>query len=161
VTCLKPGQGVGGAASLLVTLPVRRSTFCYRRPAGAAVTSGNLGAVSTNRPVRQRTRPLPRGTSLYTPGASPARQAAERRSARPLIYLHQLPTWVAPLVLVGLLIAGLAVKGPAGAVALCCVAVVLGWLASVSWPRLQLAGRAGRVLAVAAMLALAAYQATR
>jgi Family of unknown function (DUF6703) len=117
--------------------------------------------VTSNRPVRQRTRPLPRGTSLYTPGASPARRTAERRSARPLIYLHQLPTWVAPLVLVALLIAGLAVKGPVGAVALCGVAVVLGWLASVSWPRLRLAGRAGRVLAVGVMLAVAAYQVTR
>ena len=117
--------------------------------------------MTTNRPARQRVRPLPRGTSLYTPGASPARQAAERRSARSLIYLHQLPAWVAPLVLVALLITGLAFHGPAGAAALCGVALVLGWLAALSWPRLQLAGRAGRVLAVAVMLALAAYQATR
>jgi hypothetical protein len=117
--------------------------------------------VTTNRPTRQRGRPLPRGNSLYTPGASTARQAAERRSARPLVYLHQLPAWVAPLILVALLIAGLAVHGPVGAVALCGVAAVLGWLAVVSWPRLQLAGRAGRVLAVAVMLALAAYQASR
>lgn len=117
--------------------------------------------MTTNRPARQRARPLPRGTSLYTPGASAARQATERRSARALVYLHQLPTWVAPLVLVALLIAGLAVHGPVGAVALCGVAVVLGWLATVSWPRLQLAGRLGRVLAVGVMLALAAYQATR
>lgn len=118
--------------------------------------------MTTNRPARQqRVRPLPRGTSLYTPGASPARQAAERRSARTLIYLHQLPAWVAPLVLVALLIAGLAARGPAGAVALCGVALVLGWLAAISWPRLQPAGRTGRVLAVTVMLALAAYQATR
>jgi hypothetical protein len=117
--------------------------------------------VTTNRPARQRVKPLPRGTSLYTPGASPVRQAAERRSARPLIYLHQLPAWVAPLVLAALLIAGLAVRGPAGAVALCGVALVLGWLAALSWPRLQLSGRAGRVLAVAVVLAMAGYQATR
>ena len=117
--------------------------------------------MSTNRPARQRVRPLPRGTSLYTPGASPGRQAAEQRSARPLIYLHQLPAWVAPLLLVALLIAGLAVRGPVGGVALCGVAVVLGWLATISWPRLQLAGRLGRVLAVAVVLALAVYQAMR
>jgi len=127
--------------------------------------------VTTNRPTgqtrprqtrsRQRVRPLPQGTSLFTPGASPARQATERRSARTLIYLHQLPRWIAPVLLVVFLIAGLAVRGPAGAVALCLVAAVLAWLAALSWPRLPAGGRMGRVLAVALMLALAGYQATR
>ena len=110
---------------------------------------------------RQRARPLPQGTSLYTPGASATRQATERRSAKLLIFLHQLPTWVAPLVLVVFLIAGLAVRGPAGAVALCVVAAVLAWLAALSWPRLPSAGRFGRIAAVAAMLAIAGYQASR
>jgi hypothetical protein len=104
---------------------------------------------------------VPKGTSLYTPDASPARQTAERRSARPLLYLHQLPAWVPPLVLVVFLIAGLAVRGPAGAVALCIVAAVLAWLAAMSWPRLSSGGRLGRVVAVAAMLAIAGYQASR
>jgi hypothetical protein len=106
-------------------------------------------------------KPLPKGTSLYTPGASPARQTAERRSARTLLYLHQLPTWVPPLVLVVFLIVGLAARGPVGAAALCVVAAVLGWLAALSWPRLSSAGRFSRILAVAAMLAIAGYQATR
>ena len=106
-------------------------------------------------------RPLPKGNSLYTPGASPARQAAERRSAKPLLYLHQLPTWVAPLVMVALLVAGLAVKGPGGAVALCGVAAVLGWLAAISWPRLSASGRIGRILGIAVVLALAGLQAIR
>jgi hypothetical protein len=115
----------------------------------------------SNRPTRQRVRPLPKGDSLYTPSASPARQAAERRSAKPLLFLHQLPTWVAPLVLVALLITGLAVRGPRGAVALCGVAAVLGWLATLSWPRLSANGRLGRILAIAVVLAVAGYQAAR
>ena len=115
----------------------------------------------SNRPTRQRVKPLPKGDTLYTPGASPVRQAAERRSAKPLLYLHQMPAWIAPLVLVVLLIAGLAIRGPGGAVALCGVAVVLGWLASISWPRLSASGRLGRILAVALMLAVAGYQAGR
>jgi hypothetical protein len=98
---------------------------------------------------------------MYTPGASPARQTTERRSARALIYLHQMPRAAAPLLLVAFLIAGLALRGPVGAVALCLVAAVLAWLAAVSWPRLTAGGRAGRVLAVALMLALAGYQASR
>lgn len=130
--------------------------------------------MSTNRPARQRVRPplsggttpraprrLPKGSTLFTPNASPTRQATERYSARTLLFLHQLPTWVAPAVLAVLLVAGLAVKGPGGAVALCALAVVLGWLASVSWPRLTASGRAGRLLAIAVVVGVAAYQATR
>ena len=151
-------------------------TFRGRQRARRLVAGGSLGRigrdnhkgllVTTNRPgrqtrSRQRARPLPTGTNLYTPGASPARQAAERRSARPLVYLYQLPRWVAPLLLVAFLIAGLALHGPAGAVALCVVAAVLAWLGALSWPRLSAGGRMGRVLAVALMLGLAGYQATR
>jgi hypothetical protein len=104
---------------------------------------------------------LPKGSSLFTPNASSARQAIERHSARPLLYLHQLPTWVLPVMLAVLLVAGLAVKGPGGAVALCAVAAVVGWLASVSWPRLTSSGRAGRLLVIAVVVVVAAYQATR
>ncbi|HXW44158.1 MAG TPA: DUF6703 family protein [Streptosporangiaceae bacterium] len=122
--------------------------------------------MSTNRAARQRQRSRPRvrplpGNTLYTPQASPARAAAERRSARPLLFLHQLPAWVAPVVAVVLLIAGLAARGPVGAVCLVGVAAALGWLASMSWPRLSAGGRAGRLVIVAAMLGLAAWQATR
>jgi hypothetical protein len=115
----------------------------------------------SNRPTRQRIRPLPKGDSLYTPDATPARQATERRSAKALLYLHQLPVWVAPLVLVVLLVGGLATRGPGGAVALCGVAVVLGWLAAISWPRLSAGGRLGRILGIAVVLALAGLQASR
>jgi hypothetical protein len=119
--------------------------------------------VTSNRPTRprQRIRPLPPGQSLFTPDATPARAATERRSAKPLVYLHQLPPWVIPILMAGLLVAGLALRGPAGAVALCALAGVLGWLASLSWPRLPAAGRLGRLAAVVALLALAAFQATR
>jgi hypothetical protein len=119
--------------------------------------------VTSNRPTRQRqrTRPLPPGQSLFTPGVSPARAATERRSARILLYLHQLPTWMAPIALAVFLVAGLAVRGPGGAVALCGVAVVLGWLASISWPRLSAGGRLWRLAAVGLVLALAIWQATR
>jgi hypothetical protein len=106
-------------------------------------------------------RPLPPGQRLFTPDASPTRAAAERRSAKPLLYLHQLPPWVVPVLIVGLLVAGLALRGPGGAVALFAVASVLGWLATLSWPRLSAGGRLGRLAAVGLLLALAAFQATR
>jgi hypothetical protein len=117
--------------------------------------------VAANRQYRQRVRPLPRGNALYTPGASATRQTAERRSAKPLLYLHQLPTWVVPAVLAVLLVVGLAVHGAVGAVALSALAAVLGWLAAMSWPRLSPTGKLSRVLAVVVIVGLAAYQASR
>jgi hypothetical protein len=114
----------------------------------------------TGRPQR-KTRPLPRGTSLYTPGASDARRSLERSSARPLVLLHQLPVWVVPLLLAALLIAGLTVPGWIGAAALVLVVAFLGWLAAVSWPRLTPAGRLLRVAAIVCVLAVAGIQAVR
>jgi hypothetical protein len=85
----------------------------------------------------------------------------ERRSAAPLVFLHQLPAWLPPVVLAALLICGLAVRGIIGAVALVGVAAILGWLGLVSWPRLSAAGRAGRVLVLAAIVAVAVIQLLR
>jgi hypothetical protein len=85
----------------------------------------------------------------------------QRRSALPLAYLRHLPAWLVPTVLAALLVAGLAVKGWPGTVALCAVAAFLGWLAFLSWPTLAGRGRLGRVVAIAGLLAVAALQATR
>lgn len=116
--------------------------------------------MSTNRPAGRR-RPLPQGQPLYTPGASRSRQVAEQRSAAPLLLLRQLPAWLLPLILVALLIAGLAVHGVLGALALCGVAIVLGWLALMSWPRLTGRGRLGRTAVIALVLVVAVIQGTR
>jgi hypothetical protein len=91
----------------------------------------------------------------------PTRQSVEQRSAASLLYLRQLPTWVLLVVLVAALVTGLAVRGWIGAVALVVVAAFLGWLALVSWPRLNAAGRLGRAAAIAVLLTAAALQATR
>jgi hypothetical protein len=117
--------------------------------------------VSSNRSRPSRKRPLPRGQALYTPGASPARRSVEQASAKPLALLHQLPAWLPPLVAVALLITGLAVRGAVGAVALCLMAGLLAWLAFVSWPSLSGRGRLGRALAIACVLAVAGWQASR
>jgi uncharacterized protein DUF6703 len=122
---------------------------------------------SSNRRARQRPlprdrqRPLPPGGALYTPGATGARRSVERRSAALLLFLHQLPTWLLPVLLVALLVTGLAVHGLIGAAALCGVAAVLALLAFVSWPQLAARGRLGRVVAIGCVLALAVLQATR
>ena len=92
---------------------------------------------------------------------SSAREELQRRSALPLVYLRHLPAWLPPTVLAALLVAGLALKGWPGAAALCVVAAFLGWLAFLSWPALAARGRLGRALTIAALLAVAALQATR
>ena len=106
----------------------------------------------TGRGRQHRARPLPHGNTLFTPEASPARDSIEQRSAVPLLWMHQLPAWLLPVLAVVLLVTGLAVSGWAGAIALCGLASLLGWLAAVSWPRLSLPGRLLRVVAVAVVL---------
>jgi hypothetical protein len=96
---------------------------------------------------------------LFTPDASPPRQALEHRSATWLLWLHQLPRWLLPVLAAGLLVAGFAVSGLGGAVILCGLAVVLGWLATVSWPRLPAQGRLLRVIVIGAVLAVAVVRA--
>jgi uncharacterized protein DUF6703 len=108
-----------------------------------------------------RARPLPPGDSLYTPGASDARRRVEQSSARPLVWLHQQPVWLPPLVVALLLVVGLAVPGWLGAAAMVLVAAFLGWLAALSWPRLTQGGRLLRLAAVAGVLVVAVIQATR
>jgi len=100
-------------------------------------------------------RPLPHGDTLFTPDASPARASIEQRSAFPLLWLHQLPRWLAPAVAVAALVTGLAVSGWVGAISLVALAAALGWLAAMSWPRLNAKGRALRVIVIALVLTVA------
>ncbi|HEX5292560.1 MAG TPA: DUF6703 family protein [Streptosporangiaceae bacterium] len=122
--------------------------------------------MSTNRQAggnrsRSGRRPLPRGQAMYTPGASPGRRAVERRSAALLVYLHQLPRWVPPVVLAALLIAGLFVHGILGGIALVAVALILVWLAVVSWPSLAPPARVVRAAVIGLVIAAAVVQVTR
>jgi uncharacterized protein DUF6703 len=109
----------------------------------------------------QGRRPRSQGGSLYTPGAGRARQSLERSSARPLVFLHQMPGWLPPVALLALLIVGFAVPGWTGAASLAGVALFLGWLGYVSWPALRVRGRLLRIAAVACVLALAVVQGLR
>jgi hypothetical protein len=112
--------------------------------------------VSSNRSRQARgPRPLPKGDTLFTRDASPSRQAFEYKSATSLLWLHQLPPWLFPVLAACLLIAGLALPGWAGAIVLLCLAAALGWLAALSWPRLTGQGRLLRALIIAALVAVA------
>jgi hypothetical protein len=89
------------------------------------------------------------------------RRSVEQRSAVLLVYLGRLPRWVPMIALAAVMVAGLVVRGPVGAAALCLVAAFVAWLGYLSWPRLAGAGRFGRVVVVALLLALAAFEAAR
>jgi hypothetical protein len=71
------------------------------------------------------------------------------------VFLHQLPRWVLPLALVGLLIAGMIGTGWVGASALLVLAALLGWLAYLSWPSTSLSGRLLRIAAFTVLVLLA------
>lgn len=91
-----------------------------------------------------------------TQGANGVRRTIERWSATPLVFLHQLPRWVLPLVLVALLIAGMVGTGWVGAAALLVLAALLAWLAYLSWPTTPVSGRALRLGAFVVLVLLAA-----
>lgn len=91
-----------------------------------------------------------------TEGGSGVRRSVERWSATPLVFLHQLPRWVLPLVLVALLVAGMIGTGWVGATALLVLAALLAWLAYLSWPSMTPSGRALRLGALVVLLLLAA-----
>ncbi|WP_017579642.1 DUF6703 family protein [Nocardiopsis valliformis] len=100
-------------------------------------------------------RPLPLGDSLLTPGAGRLRREVEQRSAVPLVWLHQRPRWIPPVILGALFIAGLMAPGPLGALCLLLVAVFFLWLAYLTWPSLARQQRVPRVLMMLVVLVLA------
>lgn len=152
----------GGASQLSGAATVPASGYSPRTVAWPdRRQEAGTAAVSSNRPARRRGRPLPPGNTLFTPDASPGRQAVEQRSAAPLLFLRQLPAWIVPVSLAVAVFGGLTVRGPVGAVLLGLGAAFLAWLAAVSWPRLTPRGRLGRVAIIAVVLAVAVVQAFR
>ncbi|MFF5213178.1 DUF6703 family protein [Streptosporangium sp. NPDC000396] len=104
----------------------------------------------------QRKRPLPPGEQFFTPGASGLRKKVEQRSAAPLVFLFQLPRWIAPALLVVLLLAGFAVSSFWGGLAVLPVIGFVSWLAYMSWPSLDTKGRILRVALLTFLVLLAA-----
>jgi uncharacterized RDD family membrane protein YckC len=138
-------------------MPKRRQTRAGgQRPSGTG--AGRPGSAG-GRPVSAG-RPGP-ADRPGQPGASETRQAVERVSARPLVFLTQLPKWVLLVILLGLLISGFAVPGLIGAAALLVVGILLGWLAYLSWPSLNTQARLGRVVALVCMVIIVVWQARR
>jgi hypothetical protein len=62
------------------------------------------------------------------------------------------------LVLLAVLVAGVVVSGPAGAVLVGLVAAVVGWLLALAWPALTRVERLGRVAVLLLAVALCLVQ---
>jgi hypothetical protein len=68
-------------------------------------------------------------------GGVSSKSSIHRQSAVFLAYVHQLPRWVPLILLPALLVAGLALPGPAGAIALLLLALVVWFLFMATPPR--------------------------
>ncbi len=75
--------------------------------------------------------------------------------------MNRLPRWLVPVVLAILLVAGLAISGPIGAMLLFLLGLFLGWLVFVSWPALPTTTRIIRLVVVVGIFGVAVLQATR
>jgi hypothetical protein len=124
-----------------------------RRPATAASRPGK----GTAGPGR---RPLPPGETLLSRNAGPFRSAVERRSAPLLIVMHQLPRWIVPVFMAGLLLVGAIVQGVAGIVSLVILLAFVGWLSYLSWPAVDGRGRIIRLVLLGVLVALLVMQVT-
>ena len=102
---------------------------------------------------------------MTTPPSSsppgPARQALERVSLPLLTRVARLPRPVPFLVLLALLVAGVLVSGPVGAVLVGLVAAVVAWLLALAWPGLTGVERLGRVAVLLLAVALCVVQIPR
>jgi hypothetical protein len=88
----------------------------------------------------------------------PARLALERASLPLLSRVARLPRAVPFLVLLVLLVAGVVVSGPLGAVLIGLVALVVAWLLALAWPALRGVERLGRIAVLLLAVALCAVQ---
>jgi hypothetical protein len=83
-----------------------------------------------------------------------SKSAIQRRSAVFFVYLHQLPRWMPLVVLSALLIAGLAVPGPAGSVLLALLAFLI-WFAFMAAPTRSPSHRLTRLVVPIVLVAVA------
>ncbi len=86
--------------------------------------------------------------------ASPARSRLNRISTPALIWMNSMPRWAVPVGMGLLMVGGLFLPLPFGAVLLGIVALFIGWLFAISWPVLTPGGRISRGLVFLALLGM-------
>jgi hypothetical protein len=88
----------------------------------------------------------------------PARLALERASLPLLARVARLPRAVPFLVLLALLVAGVLISGPIGAVLIGLVVLVVAWMLVLAWPALSGVERLGRFAVLLLAVALCTVQ---
>lgn len=98
---------------------------------------------------------MPKGSTFYTPNASPYRQKVEQASAPLLVLLHRMPRVVFAALPLLLLVGGaflpVAIALPMLGLAL----LLLGWLAFLSWPRAEGGAKLMRLIVPGLVVAIA------
>lgn len=141
----------------------RRPTAPRQQPQRAGRSGNPAKRAATGRPAGSGGgRPLPPGTSFFTPGASPLRQRLEQASAPLLVLFHRLPRVVFALLPLLLLVLGAFIPNVPLAVAFLVLALLLlGWLAFLSWPRAQGAQKLMRLVVPGLVVAIAVLRLVR
>lgn len=142
------------------TNSVRKPTQHQRQLQRRRAAGSTSAARPTQRRQPGRPRPLPPGDTLFTPTTG-ARATIERRSAKLLLVLHQLPRLVVPLAMAGLFALAVLVRGPIGIGGLLVLLAFVGWLSYLSWPAIEARGRTVRLLLLGMLSALLVLQALR
>ena len=86
------------------------------------------------------------------------RDRLERRSLPILMTLRRVPQWVLFLAVLGCVVGGLLLTGPLAGALLGVVAVFLGWLLLLAWPRLTRGQRLLRGLSIAVIAGSAIWR---
>jgi hypothetical protein len=88
------------------------------------------------------------------PSAGGVRGVVEQSSRRPLLSLVRLPRFVPPLLVAGLLVLSLVLRGVWAALCLVPVLLFVLWLSYLSWPQLTTGARLLRGLLVGLLIGL-------
>ena len=102
------------------------------------------------RPARTQHRNPARGSGSSRPTTSSTgwRLSLEKASVRPLLVLKSLPSWLVPVLLAAVMVAGLMIPSPWAGLLLLLPAFFLLWLLLLSWPLLSTTGKLVRVLVI-------------
>lgn len=84
-----------------------------------------------------------------------SRSVIEKRSAVLMVYLRGQPRWLIAVLVAAVLLGALFAGGAASATLLIAIALVVTWLAYLSWPQTEPPARIARCVVVLALLALA------
>jgi hypothetical protein len=99
-------------------------------------------------------------TSRPTTTSTGWRLSLEKASVRPLLVLKSMPTWLVPVLLAAVMVAGLMIPSPWAGLLLLLPAFFLLWLLVLSWPLLSTTGRLLRVLVIAVLLGATWFRVT-